>query len=333
MESARPLRDVFAGLAGHTAGPEDVDQGALDPQAMLAEHEGLPDDLLMTAIGSYAGTAPAEVAEHLAPIVALTSDPAELGDSGDPGPGLAGMDALDGLHLLASAPVGEWAGEVALEPDLAATDDGGWADPEPDLAGQFADFDGGLSTEDFTDDVDHSAADFHAGAFDPGSLDANGLHADGLHADVLHADGLDAGGLSNADSLDQGHHIASSGLGGGEEDALGDALDEPTTDEAADHTPAIADFLTEPDAHADADTDTGADIDDDADTGVDTHVPLATDEIDTAFDSLPDFQPLDDEPGSESDYHSDHTSHDHFDIADDDFAGLDGPDDLDAHDG
>jgi hypothetical protein len=105
MESARPLRDVFADLAGH----EGAAQDASDPRAFLAEHQALPDDLLVTAMGSYAGTAPAEVAEHLTPIV--TSSSMMTTENGHD----AGVGAVNGLNLLASAPVGTWDGEVPLE--------------------------------------------------------------------------------------------------------------------------------------------------------------------------------------------------------------------------
>lgn len=102
MEPVRPLRDVFAGLADQAAAPEDVGSSAPDPRSFLAEYGDLPDDLLATAIGSYASTAPAEVAEHLARFVAAP-----------------GVDPAEGLNLLASAPVGAWEGEVDL-PDAAA---------------------------------------------------------------------------------------------------------------------------------------------------------------------------------------------------------------------
>ncbi|WP_088313589.1 hypothetical protein [Kineosporia sp. R_H_3] len=94
MEPVRPLRDVFADLAGTDAGEARA--------ALAAAGHDLSDDLLRTAIDGYAGTAPAEVAEHLA----------------------AADGADDGLALLASAPAGPWDGEVVLDPadDLAADD-------------------------------------------------------------------------------------------------------------------------------------------------------------------------------------------------------------------
>jgi hypothetical protein len=97
MEPVRPLRDIFAGLAEQPAGPEDAGSSTPDPQSLLAEYHDLPGDLLITAIGSYADTAPAEVAEHLAGFVA------------EPG-----ADPVDGLNLLTSAPAGVWEDEVDL---------------------------------------------------------------------------------------------------------------------------------------------------------------------------------------------------------------------------
>jgi len=145
MEFARPLREVFAELAGH----DDPGQSGDDHRALLADHAGLPDDLLATAIGSYAGTAPAEVAEHLAPFVAGGED--------------TGSHALDGLNLLASAPSGVWEGEVELD----HSEDGGLADEHgfdqldhnPDF-GHDADLGhlsavGDLNSADSLDQADH----------------------------------------------------------------------------------------------------------------------------------------------------------------------------------
>jgi hypothetical protein len=72
MTEARPLREVFADLAdsADSAGY----QGA-DPAELLAAHghPGLPEELVAEAVVSYADTAPAEVAEHLAPFVTAHS--------------------------------------------------------------------------------------------------------------------------------------------------------------------------------------------------------------------------------------------------------------------
>lgn len=121
MEPARPLRDVFADLADQAdqaAGHADTGSAPPDLRAALAGYGDLPDDLLVTAIGSYAGTAPAEVAEHLAPFLA---EPA--------------ADPVAGLNLLASAPVPAGESEVELpgtEPDGFAPDDLDPDDLDPD---------------------------------------------------------------------------------------------------------------------------------------------------------------------------------------------------------
>jgi hypothetical protein len=79
MASARPLRDVFADLAG-------APSATGDPAALLRDqgHAGLPDELVAEAVVSYAETAPVEVAEHLAPYVtahsAVGAEPAPAGD-------------------------------------------------------------------------------------------------------------------------------------------------------------------------------------------------------------------------------------------------------------
>jgi hypothetical protein len=113
MEPVRPLRDVFAGLAEQETGPEDAGSSIPDPRSFLAEYPDLPDELLVTAIGSYANTAPAEVAEHLARFVAAPD-----------------ANPVDGLNLLASAPVGGWEEEVdLLDPNADAN---GGPDIDPD---------------------------------------------------------------------------------------------------------------------------------------------------------------------------------------------------------
>jgi hypothetical protein len=151
MEPVRPLRDVFADLAG-------TDGGQAREALTLAGHEELPDDLVSTAIAGYAGTAPAEVAEHLAPFVA--------GD-GVPAP-------ADGLALLTTAPTGPWDDEVPLDgaDGLDAAD--GFDDVSLDDA---ADLDGGddagldeLDAADRLDGTDAPATD--APGTDDGGLDA-----------------------------------------------------------------------------------------------------------------------------------------------------------------
>jgi hypothetical protein len=151
MEPARTLRDVFAGMAGHTAGHEDAGQATSDPRTFLAEHENLPDHLLVTAIGSYAGTAPAEVAEHLAPIVAANE--ADISHGGET---VTGADAMGGLNLLASAPVGAWEGEVSLDPTDHVDPSTDHLDTADHLDGSDQDFHlSHLGAADSLDHVDH----------------------------------------------------------------------------------------------------------------------------------------------------------------------------------
>jgi hypothetical protein len=91
MDEARPLRDVFAELAG---------DGAADSAGILeaAGHPDLPGSLVNEAIVNFADTAPAEVAEHLAPFV-MAHGPVPVEDlpAGE-------MDAAHGLELLSTAP-------------------------------------------------------------------------------------------------------------------------------------------------------------------------------------------------------------------------------------
>ncbi|HEX7746754.1 MAG TPA: hypothetical protein VF462_16020 [Micromonosporaceae bacterium] len=69
MATARPLREVFAELAGDEAARH------ADPAQLLRDsgHPDLPDVLVSAAVISFADTAPVEVAEHLAPYVAASS--------------------------------------------------------------------------------------------------------------------------------------------------------------------------------------------------------------------------------------------------------------------
>jgi hypothetical protein len=219
MEPERPLRDVFADLAGH----DDGGQAAADPRAFLAEHEGLPDDLLVTAIGSYAGTAPAEVAEHLAPVVA-----ASLPDPGEPGHAV-GADAVGSLNLLVSAPVGEWQGEVPLTPDEPDSfhdqipDDGApWSDLHElsnhglsnadSLDGDRADTGLGEHHVSFADALDqHDVNDGHDqfGQHGSGAEQVDG-HDAGIDFDHFGSEGLDSDLDSHDDAgihttLDDGH--------------------------------------------------------------------------------------------------------------------------------
>jgi hypothetical protein len=101
MEPARPLHDIFSELARDPAEPGDA--------LRAGGHGELPDALVAEAIVSYAGTAPAELAEHLAPFV-TSHGPVPYEDS-------AGLDVAHGLDLLATAPVAEPAAEDAAPED------------------------------------------------------------------------------------------------------------------------------------------------------------------------------------------------------------------------
>lgn len=86
MDPDLPLREVFAEMTGAGA--------AGDPAGPLWD---LPEDLVAEAVISYADTAPAEVAEHLAPFVSAHS--------------VVGADGADGaeqswLDLMITAPGG-----------------------------------------------------------------------------------------------------------------------------------------------------------------------------------------------------------------------------------
>lgn len=113
MDDVRPLHQVFTALTGTEAEP---DPAALGPAARGFD---LPDDLLTEAIISFADTAPAEVAAHLAPFVTAHSpiaavdpiEPAEL------------WDAAQGLELLAGAPTGFTLSEPYVPDQLDDLDD------------------------------------------------------------------------------------------------------------------------------------------------------------------------------------------------------------------
>ena len=118
MPPARPLREVFAALAG-----DQATQGvaASDRRALLeaAGHSELPADLVAEAVVAYADTAPLEVAEHLAPFV--TAHSAVPVDGGDD------VERADWFDLLAAAPGEAWLVEPEVDrgPDADPAVDGG----------------------------------------------------------------------------------------------------------------------------------------------------------------------------------------------------------------
>jgi hypothetical protein len=131
---ARPLKDVFTDLVG-------------DPSAAVGALAGaghdLPPDLVAEAVVSFAGTAPAEVAEHLAPYVTANSGvPVEseadwVTDWPDlfaTAPEVGEADEFDdGEADVLDAPPAEHAAGIVELAFGAGADDGPAADPDPDL--------------------------------------------------------------------------------------------------------------------------------------------------------------------------------------------------------
>ncbi|MBX6751045.1 MAG: hypothetical protein IRY85_15450 [Micromonosporaceae bacterium] len=138
MDLARPLRNVFADLAG---GRDFGASSGMAPEEVLAAHghPDLPEGLVAEAVVSYADTAPVEVAEHLAPYVrAHTAVPQPGGGTGEPEP--------HWYDLLTTAPAPELGGPDVIDAEasgLAATDApsvdaGPGASAETDIDGDFA---------------------------------------------------------------------------------------------------------------------------------------------------------------------------------------------------
>jgi hypothetical protein len=125
MASARPLRDVFADLTG---GGSVTD----DPATLLRDqgHPALPDHLVAEAVISYADTAPAEVAEHLAPYVTAHSAVGADEVPGDEPP-------ADWLDLLGTAPADSGPADIDdLTPAFDGLDDADLG-PDPGLGLEF----------------------------------------------------------------------------------------------------------------------------------------------------------------------------------------------------
>lgn len=131
---ARPLRDLLADLVGDASARQAY--GA-DPAGYLAAHghPDLPEQLVAEAVVSYAGTAPVEVAEALAPYVA--------GHGPVPDPDAHG----DWFELLTTADAGD-DDPFGEQPDVVEAPDE-WTDPAE------LDFGAGAPS---TDDIDHEPA-------------------------------------------------------------------------------------------------------------------------------------------------------------------------------
>jgi|SRR5690606_11310773 len=158
MAQARPLYDIFAGLADAAV------TGAAPEEVLREAGYDLPDALVAEAIVSYAGTAPAEVAEHLAPFV-TAHGPVPPAD-----PTAATPELADGLALLASAPVPDLAdieAEAALPQEGAASDaeEADQGTPEPAADPFDLDFGGGEGPGG--DEVAAAVVPEGFGTFDP----------------------------------------------------------------------------------------------------------------------------------------------------------------------
>lgn len=210
MEPALTLREVFAGLAGHD-GAGNLGAGA------LPGHEGLPEELVIRAIGSYADTAPAEVAEHLSAFVAAPTDAGEglgllsavpveipegevsLGGADEPSDDLDDLGHLDGLGNADDLDALDHAPVVAAGPEHIGPDDGQDADfghRHPAIEGHDAgpesasdpDDDGHVPVEDLSGDV---VVDDEAGAADEPAAEHHDDGHDDAHDDGHHDPGLD----------------------------------------------------------------------------------------------------------------------------------------------
>jgi len=166
MATARPLRDVFADVAG------DDGARASDPAELLrtSGHGDLPDHLVAEAVTSYADTAPVEVAEHLSPYV--------MANSAVPGVDTE-VDPASWLEALATAPEVD---DATVDPADAGLDDGSWYPPD-------------ASTGPDHGDVHHAAFDIDFGVGDAVDHGVATALDHGVAADVDH-DSVDAVGFT-----------------------------------------------------------------------------------------------------------------------------------------
>jgi hypothetical protein len=188
METARPLRDVFADLTGSDDGGAHPDPAAV---LQASGHEGLPAGLVAEAVGSYADTAPIEVAEHLSPYV--------MAHSAVPLPDAPDVEPSGWLDAVVGAP------HAADFDDLRRTDEeqpGAEAahhDPADfghHVAAAFADHDPGAGLDHVGDpahagDPGHPVPHAAFGPTEPAHLAAGPDHA--LHFGVGDTSGLDTG--------------------------------------------------------------------------------------------------------------------------------------------
>lgn len=141
MQAARPLRDVLTDLVG--------DGDAAGPAEVLAAggHAGLPVELVAEAVGSFADTAPIEVAEHLSPYV-MANSPVPLPDAPD-------VDLSGWLEAVTTAPPAPDVDPTALLDDAPADTDFGATAAEVD------DISFGQGHTDTAPDHDPSTVDTH----------------------------------------------------------------------------------------------------------------------------------------------------------------------------
>jgi hypothetical protein len=150
MDPARPLRSVFADLAG---GRDFGASAGLAPEEVLAAHghPDLPEGLVAEAVVNYADTAPVEVAEHLAPYVRAHTAVPQPGGTGEPeahwfdllttapAPGLGGPDVIDaeasGLAVADAPAAGPDTPGTPADADIDDDFGSGHRGPVEDVAG------------------------------------------------------------------------------------------------------------------------------------------------------------------------------------------------------
>jgi hypothetical protein len=137
MAPARSLHEIIAGLTGDAG-----TSGDLAAVLRAGGHPDLPEDLLAEAVISFADTAPAEVAEHLAPFV-MAHGPIAEGDTE-----AGGIDRLpDLLATVPAAGFGEDSDPTA--PEIDPSDE---ADDEADDLDDA--LDDAAQRDDDVDDLD-----------------------------------------------------------------------------------------------------------------------------------------------------------------------------------
>ncbi|MFF5216597.1 hypothetical protein [Micromonospora sp. NPDC000442] len=134
MAPARSLHEIITGLTGDAG-----TSGDLATVLRANGHPDLPPDLVAEAVVSFADTAPAEIAEHLAPFV-TAHGPIADGDA-------AAGDVGQLTDLLATAP--------AAEPDVTSPREMSDIDAPAD--------NGGPGPADLLDEVGHDTEDVPSG--------------------------------------------------------------------------------------------------------------------------------------------------------------------------